>query len=47
MKLNDWAFQQKKNKILQLTGSKVMALASEQEIAADNAMWLTHPRDLE
>ena len=47
IKLNDTAFQRKKNEILQLTRSKVMALTSEQEIAADNGMWLTYPSHLE
>ena len=47
IKLDDWAFQQKKNKILWLTWSKVMALTSKREIAADIGMWLTHPSHLE
>ena len=34
--------EQKKNGILQLTRSKFMALTSEQGIAADNGMLLTH-----
>ena len=37
-KLNDWASQWKKSNILQLTRWEVMALKSEQEIAADNGM---------
>ena len=47
IKLNDWAFQWKKNKILQLTKSKVMALPSKQEIVANHGMWLTHSSHLE
>ena len=47
IKLDDWAFQQKKNKILWLTWSKVMALTSKWEIAADIGIWLTHPSHLE
>ena len=47
IKLNDRAFQWKKNEILQLTRSKVTALTSEREIAADNGMWLTYPSHLE
>ena len=39
--------EQKKNKILQLTMSKFMALTSEQDITADNGMLLTHPSHLE
>ena len=36
-----------KDRILWLTRLKFMALTSEQEIAADNGMWLTHPSHLE
>ena len=38
---------EKTTKFLWLTQSKVMALTSEQEILADNGMWLTHPSHLE
>ena len=41
IKLNVWAFQWKRNRILQPIMSKVMALTSEQEIAATIGMWLT------
>ena len=43
IKSKDSAFQWKKNKIFWLTRSKVIALTSEQEIAADNDIWLTRP----
>ena len=38
---------EKKNKILRLTGSRVMALKSEREIAGDNGIWLTQYSYLE
>ena len=47
IKLKDWAFQKKKNKIFWLTRSKVMPLTSKHEIAADNGMWLTYFSHLE
>ena len=47
VKLNDQDFQWKKNKMLQLTRSKVMPLTCEREIAADNGMWVTHSSHLE
>ena len=37
----------KKEQILQLTRSKVIALTNEQEIVADNGICLTHPSHLE
>ena len=40
IKLNDWALQRKRNRILQPIMLKVMALTSEQEIAATIGMWL-------
>ena len=42
IKLNDRAFQWKKNEILQLTRSKFMVLKNERETAADREVWLTH-----
>ena len=46
IKLKDWAFQWKKNKLFSLTRSKVMVLTSEREIAASNGMWLTYQSHL-
>ena len=36
----------KKDEILWLSRWEVMALTSEQEIVADNGMWMTHPSHL-
>ena len=47
IKLNDWAFQWKKNEILWPISSNVMALTIESEIAANHGMWLTRPSHLQ
>ena len=47
IKLNDLALQRKKNEILRLTKSKIMAVTCEWEIEAHNGMSLKYPSHLE